>query len=84
MQEKAIDIENHLRLNNIRILGLPERAEGTKSSEFDEELLTSVLGLGSVPSTFVVECAHRVLLIPPKPALPRLFFVMIVELSRQG
>lgn len=30
LQEWAIDTENHLRLNNIRTLGLPERAEGTK------------------------------------------------------
>lgn len=70
LQEKAIDTENHPRGNNIRILGLPERAEGTISTEFTEQLLTSVLDLGNVPSTFVVERAHMVPPIPPKLGAP--------------
>lgn len=38
LQECAIDTENRLRRNNIRILGLPERAEDPRPAEFTEQL----------------------------------------------
>lgn len=58
--EQAIDTENRLRRNNIRILGLPKRAEGNKPSEFAGQCLSTILDLGDLPPTFVVEQAHRV------------------------
>lgn len=70
LQERAIDTENHLRRNNIRILGLPERAEGPRPAEFTEQLLSTLFSLGDMPPTFVVERAHRVPLLPPRPGAP--------------
>lgn len=84
LQEKAINTENCLRLNNICILGLPERTEGTKSTDFAEQLLISVLGLGSVLSTVVVQRAHRVPPIPPKLGPPQAPPATIIEFSREG
>lgn len=63
-QEEAIDTENCLIWKNICILVLPERAEGTWSTEFAEQLFIAVLGIGSVLFTFVVDREHRV---PPTP-----------------
>lgn len=42
LQERAIDTENRLRRNNIRILGLPKRAEGSRPTVFTEKLLKLV------------------------------------------
>lgn len=67
--DPAIDTENCLKMN-IHILGLPKRAEWTKPTEFAEQLLITILGLDSVPPTFVVEQAHRVPSKPPKPGVP--------------
>lgn len=39
LQDCAIDTENRLRCNNIHVLGLPERAEGSKPMEFAENIL---------------------------------------------
>lgn len=72
LQERAIDPENPLRRNNIRILSLPERAEGPKPAEFPERLLCSLFNLGNMPPMFVVERAYRVSPLPPCPFLLRL------------
>lgn len=67
LQEKSVDTENRLRRNNIRIIGLSERAEGSRPAEFAETFLISLLDLPAMPPTFVVERAHRV---PPTPPIP--------------
>lgn len=67
LQEKFIDTENRLRRNNIRVLGLPEQAEGSRPAEFAETFLISLLDLPAMPPTFVVERAHRV---PATPLIP--------------
>lgn len=61
LQEKSIDTENRLRRNNIRVLGLPERAEGARPAEFAETFLISLLGLPAMPPTLLVES-------PPNPS----------------
>lgn len=48
LQEKAVDTEGRLRRNNVQIIGLPERVEGTKPTAFSEPLLISALELGYV------------------------------------
>lgn len=70
LQDRAIETENRLRRNNIHILGLPERAKGSRPIEFTEQLLTEVFGLTDLPPTFVMERAHRVLPAPPRPGAP--------------
>ena len=70
MQDRAIDTESRLRRNNVRILGLPERVEGDNPITFSEKLLTEVLKLTEVSSTFVVERARRISFRIPKPGAP--------------
>lgn len=41
---KSDDIENHLRRNNICIVGLPEKTEGRRPTEFAEKWLLDVFG----------------------------------------
>lgn len=55
LQDKANDTENRLRRNNIRVLGLPEKAEGPRPAEFAETFLTQLLDLPAMPPMFVVE-----------------------------
>lgn len=50
------------------MVGLPERAEGTKPVEFSEQFLTTLLGLTDLPPMFAVEIAHRV---PTTTSIPR-------------
>lgn len=64
LQNWAIDTEDCLRRNNIQIIGLPERAEGSCPTAFTEKLLIDLFGLTDLPPTFVIEWAHRV---PPAP-----------------
>ncbi|CAJ0925091.1 unnamed protein product [Ranitomeya imitator] len=91
-KQKADDLENRLRRNNIRIIGLPERSEGQQPEQFLEEWLKSTLGDG-FSSTFSVERAHRVPTrplppgAPPRPFLARLLNCRdrdtILRLARQ-
>lgn len=41
---KVEDIENHLRCNNIRVLGIPEKAEGNDPIKVAEQWLIEILG----------------------------------------
>lgn len=67
LQERAVNTENRLHHENLRILGLPEKSKGAKPAKFDETFLANLLGLQNLPPTFVVERAHRV---PPTPLTP--------------
>lgn len=67
--DRAEDMENHLRHNNIRIVGLPERIEGRNPTAFVENWLLEIFGQ-DVFSPFAVECAHRVPPCPPQPGGP--------------
>lgn len=80
LQEKSIDRENRLRRNNIRVLELPEHAEGSRPAEFAETFLLSLLELPAMPPTYVIERAHRVPPIPPIPgAPPRPFLLRLLN-----
>lgn len=76
LQDKAVDTENRLRRNNLRIQGLPERAEGPKQAEFADSFLTMLFGLENLPASFVMERAHRVQPTPPIPEAPRWPFLL--------
>lgn len=64
---KTDDIENHLRRNNVRIVGLPERVEGRDPTAFIEQWLQDIFGKEAFTSLFAVERAHRT---PPRPLPP--------------
>lgn len=64
---KTDEIENRLRRNNVRIVGLPEKVEGRDPTTFIEEWLQEVFGKEAFSSIYTVERAHRV---PPRPLPP--------------
>lgn len=77
---KSDDVENCFRQNNDRVLGFPESAGVTAESFFKD-----ILGLQSVPPTYVVERAHRVPMgrqIPGAPPCP--FLVKFLNFQYRG
>lgn len=66
LQLKIEDLESRSRRNNIRIIGIPEGAEGTRPTDFVAELLPKLLGEENFNLPLVVDRAHRSL--RPRPA----------------
>lgn len=64
---KTEDIENRLRRNNVRTVGLPEKVEGRYPTAFIEQWLQDIFGKEAFTSLFAVERAHRT---PPRPLPP--------------
>lgn len=76
LQHKAIDAEDHQRRNIIRVVGLPEGAEGDRPAQFSEHFFKQLLAMPDMPPTYVVERAHRVPMgNRPPGAFPRPFLV---------
>ena len=59
-------IENRLRRNNVRMIGLPERSEGPNTIAFMEGWLKEIFGPATFSSFFSIERAHRVPFKPPQ------------------
>lgn len=74
------DAENRLRHNNVRVVGLPEDAEGSNPAVFAEAFFKQLLGLQQLFPMYTVERAHSV---PtgPRPAglMPRAFLVHLLN-----
>ena len=56
---KTEDQENRSRRNNLRLINLPEGAEGRDATAFLERWLPEVLGADSFPYPVFIERAHR-------------------------
>lgn len=65
LQVKILDLEGRSRWNNIRISGLPESVEGSRSTEFFAGLLVEVLGDKILTSPPELDRAHRALTAKP-------------------
>lgn len=61
LEDKVHDLENRLRRNNLRLVGLPERVEGSDPVAFLESWLEQEFGREQLSPCFVIERAHRVL-----------------------
>lgn len=76
--QKSDDFENRLRRNNLRLIGVPEKAEGSNPTDFFEHWLAQLIGKDRLSPLFVVERAHRVPTramppgAPPRPVLARI------------
>lgn len=55
LQHRADDAEDRQRRNNMRVMGLPEGAEGAKPVLFAEQFFKALLSLGDLPPTYVGE-----------------------------
>ncbi|XP_043961443.1 uncharacterized protein LOC122824645 [Gambusia affinis] len=60
MEEKIVDMEMRSRLNNLRLVNLPEGAEGSDACGFLESWLPEVLEIPALRSPLILERAHRV------------------------
>lgn len=68
--DHAEDLENRLRRNNVRIVGLPEKVEGRDPTTYVENWLMELFGKNAFSPLFAVERAHRVPSRPPPPGGP--------------
>lgn len=74
------DMENRLRRDNVRTVGIPEKAEGKNPVAFIEAWLTGTFGKDAFSSMFAVERAHRVpTRPPPQGAPPRAFLFRLLN-----
>lgn len=60
LEKKMIDLEMRSRLNNLRLVGIPENSEGSDMCGFLENWLPDALDLNPLRSPLVLERAHRV------------------------
>lgn len=80
LTQKCEDLEGRSRLNNIRLVGIPENVEGPRPTEFVAKLLQNLLGMDSEP---VLDRAHRTLRPKPKDGEPPRPFVVRVNMFQQ-
>lgn len=59
LREKVDDLENRSRRSNLRVVGIPESAEGTDMIRFMSQLIPSLLGPENFPISPIIERAHR-------------------------
>ncbi|KAI4801018.1 hypothetical protein KUCAC02_006181 [Chaenocephalus aceratus] len=70
LEAKMEDLENRSRRSNVRLIGLPENAEGKDACTFLEKWIPEILGAGSFAAPLAIERAHRVPSGRPKPNAP--------------
>lgn len=68
---KTDDLENRLRRNNVRIVGLPKKVEGRDPTVFVEGWLQEVLRKEAFSPIYTVERAHGTTEAPPAWQPPR-------------
>ncbi|XP_041441303.1 uncharacterized protein LOC121400993 [Xenopus laevis] len=74
------DYENRQRRNNVRVVGLPEGAEGNSPTDFAERWLKQLLPNAPFTTHYTVERAHRVPGRPRPPgAPPRPFLIRLLH-----
>lgn len=61
MEDKLLDLETRSRLNNVRLVNMPEGVEGTNVCAFLERWIPEAVGGEKTPlSPFILERAHRI------------------------
>ncbi|KAK7938362.1 hypothetical protein WMY93_001688 [Mugilogobius chulae] len=60
LTRKVDDLENRSRRSNLRLVGLPEKAEGRDMCSFLVKWIPEVLGTVSFPGPLIIERAHRI------------------------
>lgn len=60
LEEKVLDLETRSRRSNLRLVNLPEGAEGEDACAFLESWLPEALNLGPLRTALTLERAHRV------------------------
>lgn len=74
------DLENRHRRNNLRLVNLPERAEGADAVKFLEKWFHEVFG-DSLPGPVIIEQAHRIGRLPTSDQrFPRVLIMKFMNL----
>lgn len=60
LEDKLLDLETRSRLNNLRLVNLPEGAEGQDLCSFLEKWIPEILDAATPQSSVVIERAHRI------------------------
>lgn len=60
LKEKLDDLENRSRRSNVRVVGIPEKMEGSDPIKFITDFFEEVLGKDFFTSPLVISRAHRV------------------------
>ncbi|RVE70636.1 hypothetical protein OJAV_G00066540 [Oryzias javanicus] len=60
LEEKVLDLESRSRRNNLRLVNLPEGAEGQDPCLFLEKWLPEALGTEKLQTPLIIERAHRI------------------------
>lgn len=68
LHEKCTDLESRSRRQNLRIIRVPEGAEGASATRFMADFFTEVLGPENFTSPVIIDRAHRSLASKPKSA----------------
>ena len=76
LTDKCEDLEGRARRNNIRLVSVPEGAEGVRPTEFIAQLLMDTLGLDELPP---LDRAHRTLRTKPSEGKPPRPFVICLH-----
>lgn len=77
---KMDEIENRSRRNNVRVVGFPERCEGSHPAEFLEKWLKGTFGIKIFSHLFAIERAHRVpSRAPPSGGYPRPIIIKMLN-----
>lgn len=93
LKMKADELENRSRRNNIRITGLPEKAEGPRPTTFLTECLKEIFGPDAFTAPLMVDRAHRINiqrrnLHSPRPFIARIHHYQnkerILQLARES
>lgn len=75
VETRAEDQENRNRRNNLRMVGLPESAEGRDPAAYTEKLLRELLPQAPFSPYFAVERAHRMPSVRGPPGAPPRTFI---------
>lgn len=70
LQDRVDDAEGRSCRNNVRILGIPERSEGSNPTQFVEDWLRDHFAKEDLTPLYSVERVHRVPPRPPQPGVP--------------
>ncbi|KAJ1117917.1 hypothetical protein NDU88_006113 [Pleurodeles waltl] len=80
LERRVEDAEGRTRRNNIRVVGLPEGAEGRDAVAYSESWLRVLVPAGTLTPFFSVERAHRIPTRPRPPgSVPRPFIICLLH-----
>ena len=68
LTDRVDDLECRSRHNNVRLVGLPEKAEGQDAAAFLDRCLPEALGLEPWAAP-IIEWAHRISTVPSNPSM---------------